>query len=395
VVLTFILYKYFPFGGLQRDFLNIAQACKNLGNKIIVYTMKWEGAKPDGFDIRIWKPNALRAITKNLLFNRYVLEQLQSYRNDIIIGFNKMPGLDIYYAADTCYQARILRTKPFWYKYTSRYKHFLKFEKAVFATGNKTECLLISDSEKILFERHYHTEDLRLHSMPPNIQKNRCRPEESYAIKKRKSFREKYNIGDCDQVLLLIGSSFKTKGLDRALYALSNVSSVISNKVILFVVGDDKPGKFLLLAKYLKIADKVFFFGGRNDVNQFLLGADLLIHPAYNESAGGVLLEAMVSGLPVFCTDICGYSHYIQDACAGQLIPSPFSQKDMNKQLLKILETKETQKQWQKNALAYTHTADFFRMPELAADIIEKCATKTKCKNTKRSGIDEKANVVV
>ncbi|WP_288478958.1 hypothetical protein, partial [uncultured Pseudomonas sp.] len=27
MTLAFVLYKYFPFGGLQRDFLRIAQEC--------------------------------------------------------------------------------------------------------------------------------------------------------------------------------------------------------------------------------------------------------------------------------------------------------------------------------------------------------------------------------
>ena len=31
---------------------------------------------------------------------------------------------------------------------------------------------------------------------------------------------------------------------------------------------------------------------GRDDIPRFLLGADLLIHPAYNENTGTVLLEA-------------------------------------------------------------------------------------------------------
>jgi hypothetical protein len=43
----------------------------------------------------------------------------------------------------------------------------------------------------------------------------------------------------------------------------------------------------------------------------FLLGADLLIHPAYNENTGTVLLEAVVAGLPVLTTAVCGYAHYI------------------------------------------------------------------------------------
>ena len=32
--LAFCLYKFFPFGGMQRDFLRIAQACQARGHAI-------------------------------------------------------------------------------------------------------------------------------------------------------------------------------------------------------------------------------------------------------------------------------------------------------------------------------------------------------------------------
>ena len=97
----------------------------------------------------------------------------------------------------------------------------------------------------------------------------------------------------------------------------------------------------------------------------------MLIHPAYNENTGTVLLEALVAGLPVFCTDVCGYAHYITEAKAGELIQSPFKQQAMNAQLIKILESADQRKEWQANALTFADTADIYSMPEHAADLIE------------------------
>ena len=71
----------------------------------------------------------------------------------------------------------------------------------------------------------------------------------------------------------------------------------------------------------------VEFLKGRSDIPRFLLGADLLIHPAYNENTGTVLLEALVAGLPVLVTDVCGYAHYITDANCGRVVPSPSSSR--------------------------------------------------------------------
>ena len=46
--LAFVLFKYFPYGGLQRDMLRIAAACQQLGYEIHVYTLSWQGDIPDG-----------------------------------------------------------------------------------------------------------------------------------------------------------------------------------------------------------------------------------------------------------------------------------------------------------------------------------------------------------
>ena len=46
--IAFCLYKYFPFGGLQRDFLRIALACQARGHAVRVYTLEWRGEVPEG-----------------------------------------------------------------------------------------------------------------------------------------------------------------------------------------------------------------------------------------------------------------------------------------------------------------------------------------------------------
>ena len=51
--LAFVLYKYFPFGGLQRDFMRIALECQQRGHQIRVYTLIWEGDVPPGFEVLV------------------------------------------------------------------------------------------------------------------------------------------------------------------------------------------------------------------------------------------------------------------------------------------------------------------------------------------------------
>ena len=99
-----------------------------------------------------------------------------------------------------------------------------------------------------------------------------------------------------------------------------------------------------------------------------------MLHPAYVENTGTVLLEAIVAGLPVLATDICGYAHYIEEAEAGRLIPSPFQQETFNR-LLHSMMLSEERRQWSENGLAFSQHADIYDMPKRAAEFI--CEAKS------------------
>ena len=143
----------------------------------------------------------------------------------------------------------------------------------------------------------------------------------------------------------------------------------------LFVIGHDKPGRFAQLARRLGVAEQVLFLGGRSDVPDFLLAADLLLHPSYHENTGTAILEALVAGLPVLTLDVCGYAHYVTTARAGMVLESPFKQANFNQLLEKMLSS-TTSKQWQQNALAFAKTADLYSLPDKAADLIEVIGSK-------------------
>ena len=103
------------------------------------------------------------------------------------------------------------------------------------------------------------------------------------------------------------------------------------------------------------------------------MAADLLLHPAYRENTGTVLIEAMAAGLPVLATDTCGFSNHIERADAGEIVPAPFKQETLN-QLLVYMLTSEKKEQWRQNGKSYVAKTDVFSRAEKAADVIEKIA---------------------
>ena len=43
----FVLFKYFPFGGIQRDLLKIARAAIARGHQVRIYAIRWEAPLPE------------------------------------------------------------------------------------------------------------------------------------------------------------------------------------------------------------------------------------------------------------------------------------------------------------------------------------------------------------
>ena len=370
--LAICLYKYFPFGGMQRNFLKIAEECSKRGHRVTVYTLEWEGEKPKFLKIVIIKTDAIRNIKKYQFFSRWVKENLKYESMDLVIGFNKMPGLDIYYCGDPCYEYKSRKLRPWWYRYTFRYKHFSGFEKAVFEQKAGVNILMFSPIQKKLFQDFYDTDPSLINMLPPGISRDRRAPENSSDI--RKSFRKEFNLENDEILLLQIGSGFRTKGLDRSLQAIAALPVKLKSKIKFFVIGQDDPSEYISQAQKLNIADIVIFFSGRDDIPKFLQGADVLLHPSYAENTGGVILEALVAGLPSIVTDVCGYAHYVKEAQAGILINSPYSQNIFNRNLEEILLADKLI--LRNNGINFSNTADIYDMPIKAADIIDKVIKK-------------------
>jgi UDP-glucose:(heptosyl)LPS alpha-1,3-glucosyltransferase len=182
--------------------------------------------------------------------------------------------------------------------------------------------------------------------------------------------RQSLGLEAQELALLLVGSGFITKGLDRAIHAVANVREAQpSVKVRLLVVGQDNERQFKRLSKRLGVADRVTFLGGRDDVADLMLGADLLVHPARAEAAGVVLLEAVVAGLPIVVTDVCGYAHHVKAARAGIVLPVPFSQAQLDRAVMRNIDG-VFRAECRRSALLYGEMTDLYSMHSTGADLM-------------------------
>ena len=364
---AFTLIKYFPFGGLQRDFLEIARTCMARGHHVDVFTPYWQGEVPPGLNVTVLPLRAFSNHQRRLALSREVQRRTRHNGYDAVVGFSKMPGLDFYYAADSCFAERA-ESKPFWYPYTGRGRSYLALEQAVFAPAAATRILLLTEKDREIYRRYYGTPENRFHVLPPGIARDRLFPANADEI--RRQLRAELMIGADAQMILMVGSGFRTKGTDRAMRAFAALPDNLRRQAVLVIIGRDNFRPFQRLARRLGIAEHIIFFHGRDDIPRFLFSADILLHPAYRENTGTVLIEAMAARLPVLATDVCGYSYHVERAGAGQLLSSPFQQAELDRRLAEML-TSSHCATWGENGWRYVTRHDVFSMPDKAADIIE------------------------
>lgn len=367
--LAFLLYQYIPYGGLQRDLRSLVTELVQRGHHCRVYCRASQGAVFEGAEVRRVPAASISEHRRSQRFHTWVRSDLARDPVEGVIGFNAMPGLDVYYAAAPCYLDEILLERGGLYRRSARFRHFAAWERAVFAPDSATHVLLLSASQRDTFEQHYHTPPQRMHLLPPGVTVDRRAPTD--ASGRRKVVRASLGVEPQEMTLLFVGSRFFTQGLDRAITALAQLRAVQPNvKSRLLVVGQDQPRRLQRLAKRLGVAAGVEFLGGRDDVTDLMLGADLLVHPARTEVAGSVLLEALAAGLPVVATDVCGYAQHIKAARAGILLPAPFSQQQLDRAVLRCIDG-VFRAECRSSALLYARLTDLYSRQRLAADLIE------------------------
>jgi len=355
---AFLIFKYFPFGGVQRDMLRIANDCAAQGHEVTIYTGEWRGDKPSNANLAgsikvvLLKSSGLFNHQRHQSLIDAMTGQIKLAPPDLVVGFNRMPGLDAYYAADPCFVERAQAERGWWYRLTGRYRFFAESEKAVMSADSDCQIMLLTSQDQAVFQRWYGTPDHRFHVLPPSI------PAQRFANIHRSSarhhLRQEFGLPLGADVILMVGSAFVRKGLDRAIIALAQLPEAIKHNTWLLAVGEDEAEPMLALARQHGVADRVFIVAqGRADVPDLMMGADLLVHAARSELAGIVIIEALTAGLPVIVTDTCGYAGHVSAAGAGKVLSAPYQQTDFDLALLEVLSSSDRD-QWQAAGLRYT-----------------------------------------
>lgn len=119
---------------------------------------------------------------------------------------------------------------------------------------------------------------------------------------------------------LAVGRLERQKGFDVLIEAVASASAIGAD-VRVDICGDGSQRSMLQAhIEHCGVGDRVRLLGQRDDVQQLMLGADALVHPARWEGFGLVLLEAMRAGLPVISTRVGAIPEVVADQHSGILV---------------------------------------------------------------------------
>lgn len=127
----------------------------------------------------------------------------------------------------------------------------------------------------------------------------------------------------CNSVdLVFIGQCILGKGVHNLLRALSELNYLDWH---LRIVGDGAYKRYLeTLSTSLGISPRVSFLGAMSnaEVGRVLLSADLLVLPSLWDGWGVVVNEALMRGVPVVCSDMCGAADLLRNSERGEVFPA-------------------------------------------------------------------------
>lgn len=342
------LHRYFAHGGREYNARAIAEHARARGHEVRLYAWDWEDDLPAGAEwVRVPREGSTNH-ARAQRFAAFVQCHRASQPLQGLLGFQPMPGLDAFYAADEGIGPRLARAR--WRRWLPRYRTLLALERAVFEPAAGTRILALAPAQLAALRACHGTPAARCELLPPELRADRAAGNERAA--RRQHSRALLGIDAAARVILALGSGYHTKGLDRTLRAFARLPPQLAGSSRLLVVGQGEEWRYRRLAGWLGIAARTRFLGAREDVPGLLAASDLLLHPARREATGMVLLEAASAGLPVLASSACGYASLVAEHEFGQVLAEPFRQAELELRLSAMLGADTAQRAaWSANGI--------------------------------------------
>lgn len=163
------------------------------------------------------------------------------------------------------------------------------------------------------------------------------------------NIREEFDISSDEMVVANIGRLSRQKAQQYLIEALPKILDFHEDIKILFVGKGGKREKYKEKSKELGIEDKVIFTGYREDVPSILKQIDFLVHTAVYEGCPWIILEAMMTGVPIVSTRAMTVQEFVKDGETGY-IAEDRNPEDIAEKVIKMIKNENRERMGEKAA---------------------------------------------
>jgi UDP-glucose:(heptosyl)LPS alpha-1,3-glucosyltransferase len=324
--IALVRQRYNPYGGAERFVERAMTALAAQDVELTLVARAWSDPPGAGEQRRLIRcdPFYIGRVWRDWSFARAVCAAVKAYRFDLVQSHERIGCCDVYRAGDGVHRQWLANRKrgagvwerialtlnPYhWYTLTA--------EKRLFESPRLRAVICNSNMVKEEVRRHFGLAEDKLHVIYSGVDLAAYNPALREEWRARK--RAELGIADSAMVFLFVGSGFARKGVPQLLRAMTGVRGAH-----LIVVGKDR--ELALMQRTvgdMKLADRVHFTGGQDDVKPWYGMADCFVLPTLYDPFPNAALEAMACGLPLITSLQCGAAEFVESGVEGYVCRDP------------------------------------------------------------------------
>jgi UDP-glucose:(heptosyl)LPS alpha-1,3-glucosyltransferase len=314
-------------GGAERYLVDLCTRMVDHGFEVHIYAEHWDEEKSKIYYHRV-KPIPFPKSLQLLSFAVKATEAIRKGNYDITLGVGNTLEADIlqphggvhwawFWRSLRAYNNPILWTIKFLGRVVSP-KQWISgwIEDTPYKRKHYSKVIAISDMVKQDMMRWYGVPEERMTVVYNGVDIERFHPRNR---RYREEIRKRYGIEN-EFLILFVSNNFRMKGLSYLIKALAKIKKEDFSPFKLLVLGRDRQGPYLRLAKKMGVSEEVVFAGSTNEPEKYYGAADILVHPTFYDACSMIVLEAMASGLPVITTASNGASGVISHGKEGWIV---------------------------------------------------------------------------
>ena len=306
------VFQLDKLGGKERDCVAVARFLWDRGHDVTVVTTSITKDLSFPFRVASLPRSGVFNHVRARAFAQAVVEHYRTAKFDVLFAFEKIPGADLYYAADSV----VASARPDLRRWLPRRRTYLALERGVFEKTARSRVFFLTERQREEYVAAYEFDRSRSAVLPLILHDERFQA--TKATVDRATVRELLNLPRNAIVAIAVAAVPRQKGVDRILAAI-----VHRRDLHLLIVGSTDSWVKRRIRR-LNIEDRVRVLPYFSNIMHLLLAADFLIHPARLEAAGQVIGESLLAGAPAIVAEICGYVSEVERSEAGVVLREPF-----------------------------------------------------------------------